>query len=178
MNRIRELRDAYGMSAEELADRIGTSATQIRRLEAGARKLTTIWMDKIATALECAPADLIAHAVVSEDPDVEPAEVGLTGVATALARKGLHVYRVIGDGVVDAGINLDTIITVDQSGVAVSAADTGDIVLVAMGESQALVLRQYLRPNLVVTNRPGANLAIKTTDRSIKMQIVGVVVRG
>lgn len=177
MNRIRELRDAFGMTADTLAARIGTSPQQIRRLETGARRLTTVWLNKIAAALECAPTDLIAHAVVSDDPDVEITEVGLAGVATALGKKGLLVYRVLGDSVVDAGVLPQTIITVDQSTAAIAEIEDGAIVLVAIGDEQVPVLRQFLRPNLVTTNRSGTNIALKTTDRSVRCEILGVIVR-
>ena len=52
MNRIRELREAARMSVDELAAAVGTSDTQIRRLEAGTRRLTQGWMERIALALE------------------------------------------------------------------------------------------------------------------------------
>lgn len=52
MNRIRELREKAGLSAERLADRVGTTQATISRLETGARRLTVSWMRRIADALQ------------------------------------------------------------------------------------------------------------------------------
>ena len=58
-NRIRELRKALGMSQGALANLVGTTNTQISRLENGERQLTQKWMQRLAPALRCAPADLM-----------------------------------------------------------------------------------------------------------------------
>jgi imidazoleglycerol-phosphate dehydratase len=42
-----------------LAKRIGTSGQQVGNLEAGRRKLTQDWMERLAAGLECGPADLL-----------------------------------------------------------------------------------------------------------------------
>jgi SOS-response transcriptional repressor LexA len=58
-NRIQEWRRARGITLAELARRAGTSAQQMGRLEAGTRRLTTGWMDRIAQGLQIRPADLL-----------------------------------------------------------------------------------------------------------------------
>lgn len=50
--KIAELREARGWSRPQLAERMGTSAQQLERLEKGQRKLTLEWITKAATALE------------------------------------------------------------------------------------------------------------------------------
>lgn len=60
-NRIRELREARGLSLHKLAHYVETSAWQIRRLETGERRLTDEWMMRLAKALEVPPADLFAR---------------------------------------------------------------------------------------------------------------------
>ncbi len=57
-NRIRELRKQNGLSQQELARRIGTTGQQVGHLEAGRRKLTQDWMERLATGLDCGPAEL------------------------------------------------------------------------------------------------------------------------
>lgn len=59
MNQIREMRSAMNLSAEQLAERVGTSQQQISRLEKGERRLTEEWMRRIAQALHCSPTDLL-----------------------------------------------------------------------------------------------------------------------
>lgn len=58
-NRIAELRQARGWSQEELAKQAGTTNQQIGRLEAGTRRLTVGWMERLARPLGVAPQDLL-----------------------------------------------------------------------------------------------------------------------
>ena len=58
-NRIREYRRARAMSLQELAERVGTSKSQIDKLERGQRRLTSEWMVRLAGPLECDPRALI-----------------------------------------------------------------------------------------------------------------------
>ncbi len=58
-NRIKELRKLASMSQGDVAALVGTTTTQISRLEQGHRQLTQKWMDRIAPALGCKPADLL-----------------------------------------------------------------------------------------------------------------------
>ncbi len=59
INRIQTLRKQKGLSQQQLAQRIGTSGQQVGNLEAGRRKLTQDWMERLAAGLECGPADLL-----------------------------------------------------------------------------------------------------------------------
>ncbi len=58
-NRIHELRKAAGLSMQALADRAGTSRQQIHKLEHGDRRLTDIWLRRLAGALNCRPVDIL-----------------------------------------------------------------------------------------------------------------------
>ena len=59
-NRIRELRKAQGLTLKQVAKIVGTSDQQISHLEKGRRRLTAQWMERLAEALNCHPADLLA----------------------------------------------------------------------------------------------------------------------
>lgn len=61
-NRIRELRQACGMTLQQLADASSTSKSQIDKLEKGERRLTVDWMIRVAKPLKCDPRDLISQA--------------------------------------------------------------------------------------------------------------------
>ncbi len=61
-NRIRPLREERGLTQDTLAERMGTTKMQVSRLERGERRLTQGWMEKIAAALACHPADLLPGA--------------------------------------------------------------------------------------------------------------------
>ncbi len=61
-NRIRDIRRQKGITLHELAARIKprpTTAQTIGRLETGTRTLSLQWMNKIAKALDCEPAELL-----------------------------------------------------------------------------------------------------------------------
>jgi transcriptional regulator with XRE-family HTH domain len=58
-NRIRELREAIGMSQAELARRINVTPPALQKVEVGTRGLDQQWMRRIAPALGVTPADLL-----------------------------------------------------------------------------------------------------------------------
>ena len=58
-NRIQEFRTARGWSLQKLADAVGTSKSQIDKLEKGLRRLTVDWMVRLARPLGCDPRELM-----------------------------------------------------------------------------------------------------------------------
>ncbi|MDE1150736.1 MAG: helix-turn-helix domain-containing protein [Azospirillaceae bacterium] len=58
-NRIRELREARGMTQEELGMQIGTDKTVISKLESGRTRLSQQRMVRIAASLGCGVAELL-----------------------------------------------------------------------------------------------------------------------
>lgn len=58
-NRIRELREAIGMSQAELARRINVTPPALQKVETGTRGLDQHWMRRIAPVLGATPADLL-----------------------------------------------------------------------------------------------------------------------
>jgi transcriptional regulator with XRE-family HTH domain len=71
-NRLKELREARGLSLAALAALVGTSNQEISHLELGKRQLTVDWLERIASALGCHP-----WAIVSESAPSDPREVEL-----------------------------------------------------------------------------------------------------
>jgi phage repressor protein C with HTH and peptisase S24 domain len=59
MNMIKELREKLKLSQGALAKAIGTSQPQIKRLEAGDRKLTKEWAERLAPHLQVLPETLM-----------------------------------------------------------------------------------------------------------------------
>jgi transcriptional regulator with XRE-family HTH domain len=58
-NRLRELREARGMSQQELADEAGCSKMQISTLERGRPSLDIVWMQRLAPILRVEPGELL-----------------------------------------------------------------------------------------------------------------------
>lgn len=73
------------MTLKELAERIGTTAQTVQRLETANMTVSTDWLEKIARALDVEPADLIGGARARQIPLI--GRVGERG----------HVHRLMGD---------------------------------------------------------------------------------
>jgi transcriptional regulator with XRE-family HTH domain len=58
-NRIKELREARGLTLQQVADAARTSLQQIQRMENSHRRLTDEWMRRIAPVLRVHPAELL-----------------------------------------------------------------------------------------------------------------------
>lgn len=178
MNRIREIREAGRLSVDDLAERVDTSGTQIRRLESGERRLTVEWMTRLAIAMECSPADFLVNGHAPDiESDVEPIEISIDGLAKAIRARGLNVYKVKSLALSEIGLRLGNTVTVDESASALAAVENASAVIVDVIGSPIILLRQYLRPALLCTNRLGQNSAIRVGDRSMGVALRGVVVR-
>jgi SOS-response transcriptional repressor LexA len=68
-NRIKELREARALSQDALAQRVGTTRQTIFRLEANQRRLSDVWIAKIAKALDCDPGELLSDRPPAAAPD-------------------------------------------------------------------------------------------------------------
>jgi transcriptional regulator with XRE-family HTH domain len=87
-NRIKELRRGRGWSQNELARKIGTSNQQVSYLETGRRRLTDVWMLRLADALECHPA----HLLDCEPERLSPREHALVNVFRGLSEEQKTVF--------------------------------------------------------------------------------------
>jgi transcriptional regulator with XRE-family HTH domain len=59
MNRIKQLREARGLTLEQVAEAMGTTTATVSRLENGRRKLTDQWIYRIGDVLEATPIDIL-----------------------------------------------------------------------------------------------------------------------
>lgn len=60
-NRIKELREAKGLTQSQLAEAVGVHWQTIQRLEGGKTKLDTEWMEKLAPPLDVDAIDLVTN---------------------------------------------------------------------------------------------------------------------
>ena len=73
LNQLRKLREAKGLTLEQLAIAVGTTHQQISHLELGKRQLTVAWLKKLAEPLGCHPWAIVQAenvAAVSADDDL------------------------------------------------------------------------------------------------------------
>lgn len=179
-NRTRELRELAGLSMDELAERMGTSHQQVSKHELGQRRLTIQWLQRYAMALGVTPADIMAAPDLTDpQSEVEPATIdGMPQLSRIIATRGLTLFRVLKSRLTDIGIQVGAMLTVDATPTAVAAAKAGDVVVVRLSDTEILLLRQYLPPNMLVTHEPGNhNTLMRLDDRSIRLEIIGVVMR-
>lgn len=120
--RVRTLRHERGWSLAELADRAGTTASQIMKLEKSQRRLDFDWVERLAAAFEISESELIGQASAAprnpflipvvgdiaagnwreaiqnhEDMILPPVE-GISDNAFALRTRGDSMNRIIPDG--------------------------------------------------------------------------------
>ena len=60
-NRLKEMREARGLTLRQLAALVGTANQQISNLELGKRQLTVDWLIRIAAALGCHPWEIVVE---------------------------------------------------------------------------------------------------------------------
>jgi transcriptional regulator with XRE-family HTH domain len=68
-NQLRALREAKGMTLDQLASAVGTTNQQISHLELGKRQLTVAWLTRLSDVLECHPWSIVGEP--SPDPGPE-----------------------------------------------------------------------------------------------------------
>lgn len=181
MNRIREIREQKGISQSALADLCNTTQPTIQRLESGDRKLTEFWMRAIAKALDVRPVDLIEAMNAAEiEDDIAPDVDGDADILRPLAAMGLAAYRVLTDCVALTGIQKGDRIVVDATLASISSPKIGSVVVADVERPSgdyARILRQFIPPALIVSNRPGQNVVMSLDDPSMKIRITGIVRR-
>jgi transcriptional regulator with XRE-family HTH domain len=172
-----ELRRAAGLSRKQLGDAVGVEQNTIRRYETGEISISLDMLQAIATALRCDVADLIASdGGLEDDVALEIPAFGMLAITSAIGRRGLKIYRVLTDVLADADIRRSHRLLVDESNEACSARKAGDALVLRISTGP-LLLRQYLPPHLLVTNRFGVdNSTLKLNDRTLRVDVVGIVI--
>lgn len=84
VNRLAAIREARGLSLSEAARRIGTSPSQLLKLERGGTKLHERWLARIARGYETSPAEILGDG---------PRKVPLVGYVGA----GAQIFHREGD---------------------------------------------------------------------------------
>jgi transcriptional regulator with XRE-family HTH domain len=184
MNRIQYLRDKAGLTQGQLAAKMreinpGCKVTQtnISRWENGERFPRGENLVMLAEALGVQPADLIESVLAVDLRDeFEPV---VTVVSSALIKLGAKAYRVTADSVERAGIKNGDIVLLISTPEAVNTLIPGDFVAVeAENEdgNHVRILRQFLPPDLLTTNRNGTNLSVRISDTPHALRIVAKVI--
>jgi hypothetical protein len=179
-NRIEELRRERDWERADLVEALEdkanckTSEAQIGKLERRERQLTLKWIRVLSQAFEVHPMDLLdLAAMAGTTNDVEPTED--EPHAKVLSSRGLRYYKVVSDACADAGFPVGKTILGDENQDGIGKRATGDFVIVQTRPGRPdslLLLRQFIAPDKLVTNRGAANTVMKIGKNKIRAVVV------
>lgn len=93
-NRIRERRQAAGLTLQEVADKLGTSAVTVSRWEREPQRVTLPVLDKLAEAIGCAREELLAQSLPPVNATAISADT-LTALANFYGIPAERISRVV-----------------------------------------------------------------------------------
>ena len=191
-NRIRELRNRKGMTAEELAARADISQPYLTRLESGKRGkrgLTEETARKIAAALDADVAEVlgiatgnsVAAASTAFREDAAPYDAQDDELLRAYVKKRPNVttFKIKTNALSRLDIHAGDVVFIDMSAEAVENVEPLKPVIAQHYRLNALkavtIVRQFVPPSLLITNSHGKNEASLDLDND-PVAIKGVII--
>lgn len=182
--KLRRLMEALNLSADELGRLIGRNGSTIRRYLSGEVKLMrSRSLDRIAEVLGCSPDDLLSE----EDAPERAVVVGNIEMATMtddvapLAARGLILCRVLDDALEEIDIQPNSQVWVDTTVATFENLKAGNVVVVEVSPSwqseTVRLIRQFLPPRLLTTNRNGLNDSFLILNPDAPVTLIGLVLR-
>ena len=162
-NRIKDLRKEKGLTLNQLSEKTGISASHLSRIEAGARGLKLEYIESISRVLSVTPTELIAGQEFGYESDLLPYTPPKgTALEKAIASEpSQKMFRVLSDVLNELGIQDGDVVIANMAKSALQNLTIGQPVVVAMPskvkDRQPLLLRQYITPNMLVTNSVSQN---------------------
>jgi transcriptional regulator with XRE-family HTH domain len=192
-NRIVELRKARGWSMRELAQRVNASASTINAIEKGKTQLNLPWLNRLAKVFDISveelagftkPVDQLLVVLQDEVVPINPNSHELIFShdenrfkLSAIRLTETQVLCEVTQPVLDqVGIHISAVVVVDHSPDLINNPKSLDILVgkYSYGHNQMMILRQFVAPNLLITNSSSVNYpSINLRDEGVK--IVGVV---
>jgi transcriptional regulator with XRE-family HTH domain len=181
-NRIHELRRAKGWSQQQLANLINipsVDSSRVSKLER-ADDVTIEWMERLAPIFGVHPTEIIDDTPrgVSSVPTAPEARIyvpsGKADVLQRLATPGHTLWEILADSLDQLELRAGAFVLVEN----ITRADTlimGDSVIVVYqppGGAELPLLRQFIEPSLLTTNRAAGN-AVPFNLRVDPVRIVG-----
>lgn len=178
--RLRELRNARGLSMEKLASMIGREKPLIYKLEHGLTRYNETVLNALARALEVSPMELL-----KDEQDGDPAGPSMSmqdaipyeitqdsGALPPIADQQV-LYEMKSLVLDQIGLFPGDILIIDISPNFLDILDDGDVVVAQAheGDRTAIIVRQFLAPSMLVSNSSGMNppvINIRSEDVGIK----------
>jgi len=182
--KIKQRREEAGLTQQQLAEMLSIDKNSLARWERfdteiddkHSREPSWVTLVKIAEALGITPGMLVSDAAEAKIAN----EVALDEAPAGLANRNIFAYRVLSTTLAEVpAIRPGEIIYVEQTPEAIAAKKSGDVLLLEfrvdhIGEP-VLMLLEFHAPAMVVTNRPGANWALRLDDPNYVITVRGVV---
>ena len=174
-NRIKELRNEHGLSVRALAARLNAAPTTVSDLENGKRELNTNWMLRLSKVFSVSPEEVAGWGSKWKgfSEDAEP----YGGDTKHFKLKDTEFTYVVKSNCLNQiGISPGDILIVDMSPSAFEKLKTGDVVIaqVYRENDATTILRQFLNPNILVSNSSEENAPVINTSKE-DVAIKGVV---
>lgn len=190
-NAIKALRLARNLTMAQLAEQANTTTSTINRLEKGLVTLDVNWLDTFSGifltdwyGVAGRTPDALDNALNErkrlETDDVVRLDLGadhpMFGIALGADRGW---WRVLSNALHEIGLGQGSEIMVDESTAAIDALATGDAVIIEYADEKQtghvfMLLREYVEPDLFVTNSQVDNLE-PINRKTSKVRVVGVV---
>lgn len=161
----------------DLAERANTTSSTINKLEKGRTRLNTDWLEKLSKAFDVTPDQIVSFTpldikVISDDVVAYQEKIQEFMLSDAQLP-----YLAKTNVLDEIGIEPGKILIVDMSPDEIKHLKSGDIVIVEynQGTKATTLLRQHIKPNLLITNSRTNNAPIinlQTEDA----RIMGVVI--
>ncbi|HRD79056.1 MAG TPA: helix-turn-helix transcriptional regulator [Hyphomicrobiaceae bacterium] len=182
-NRIRELREAKGLSQDELGAKVGTNKFKVSRIETGETRLTLDLATKIAAALDVSVAEVLnVQAIPTARGLAEEAVSYVGGEGDPLARladieRNRILYEIKSNALDELGIVAGDIVLIDMSADTVAKVKPLALVIAQVYSGTELlaartVLRQFVPPALLVAN------SRSESHEPINMKIIDAHIKG
>ncbi len=182
-NRIRELRDLRGMSLQQVVDLLNMPTVDTSRLSKLERAddVTLEWMERLAPIFGVHPTEIIddtprgvpAAPTEPEAKRYEPKKKN--DVLQHFARPGHSIWEVLVDSLDELELKTGAqLIVRDVERQEVVGGDAVIAIYTTPGGSELPLLRQFIEPNLLITNRESGN-AIPLNLRTDPVRISGKI---
>ena len=180
-NRIKQLRLERGMSLKELAEQIGVTDSQLSRAENGKRGLQAKKLENLARFFKVPVGEFMSLENSATLADVAPYTPPKGSVLEkAFTSTTQKMFKVLTNGMSELAITEGDPIIVETKPIARTDLKMGEIIIAEVSDHRAgvsvLVLRQYIEPNLLVTNSCDDN-AMPIHIVKTRAKIIGRVLR-
>jgi transcriptional regulator with XRE-family HTH domain len=188
-DRIAELRKQRGWSMRELAHRTNSSASTINSLEKGKTELTLSWLQRLSKAFGVGVEELLGlpraslpnfslpssrdDSNVKLYDDIAHVETDKLSDLSILNLATNQSVYVVTSNSLNQLISFGSLIVVERKKIMAGGLQPGDIVVgrYREAENNSLLIRQFVAPNLLITNSSDNNLpSINLNNESFELE--------